>query len=193
MIIPHKQSNNSHYRNSRSFGLANRWPHLGRNRSRYSHCQTLDQSSGPQDLLYLLYLTKKNNEMIKIRTIASTSRELFELFNIIYPRQYIENKFYILYIIIDFDLCKHMVSLLFSIININSEVVITGMTAAYGLEQSSSIGLRSLVGFLIRRRKILRRGQWRRRRNLQSNNTLLSTLITFWPEKLRGQRQVSLL
>lgn len=80
-------------------------------------------------------------------------------------------------------------SLLFFLLltkHINSNVVITGMTAAYGLEQSSSIGLRSLVGFLIRRRKILRRGQWRRRRNLQSNDTLLSTLIaTFWPERLR--------
>lgn len=38
--------------------------------------------------------------------------------------------------------------------------MITGMTTAYSLEQSSSVGLRSLVGFFIRRRKILRRGQW---------------------------------
>lgn len=52
------QDNNSHCKNNRFFGLANRSPHLGRNRSRYSRCQTLDQSSGPQDLLYLLYLLK---------------------------------------------------------------------------------------------------------------------------------------
>ena len=56
------------------------------------------------------------------------------------------------------------------------------MTTAYSLEQSSSIGLRSLVGFLIRRRKSLRRGQWWWRRNLQSSNTLLSTLISLWPK-----------
>lgn len=59
------------------------------------------------------------------------------------------------------------------------------MTTAYGLEQSSSVGLRSLVGFLIRRRKVLRRGQWWRRRNLQTNDTLLSTLISLWPETLQ--------
>lgn len=58
------------------------------------------------------------------------------------------------------------------------------MTTAYGLKQSGSVGLRSLVSFLVRRRKILRRGQWWRRRNLQSNDTLLSTLIPFWPETI---------
>lgn len=52
------QDNNSHCKNNRFFGLANRSPHLGRNRSRYSHCQTLDRSSGPRDLFYLLYLLK---------------------------------------------------------------------------------------------------------------------------------------
>lgn len=71
---------NSHCRNNLSFGLANRSPHLGRNRSRYNHCQTLDPSSGPQDLLYLLYLLRKientwyrrlNNlfKMISLRTL----------------------------------------------------------------------------------------------------------------------------
>lgn len=135
---------NSHYRNSRSFGLANRSPHLGRNRSRYSRCQTLDQSSGPQDLLYLLYLWKNDN-VTDFGTIVGT-------------------------------LWKRLSVLIWTLI--------TGMTTAYGLEQSSSVGLRSLVGFLIRRRKVLRRGQWWRRRNLQSNDTLLSTLIPLWPETL---------
>lgn len=60
--------------------------------------------------------------------------------------------------------------------------IITGMTTAYSLEQSSSVGLRSLVGFFIRRRKILRRGQWWWCRNLQSSGTLPSTLISFWPK-----------
>lgn len=73
----------------------------------------LDQSSGPQDLLYLLYLTKKNNEMMKIWTIVSISGELFQLFDIIYPKQYIENKFYVLYIIINWFMQIYDLSIVF--------------------------------------------------------------------------------
>lgn len=55
-----------HCKSNRFFVLVNHLPHLGRNKNRYNHYQMLDQSSGPQDLLYLLYLKINCNKMIII-------------------------------------------------------------------------------------------------------------------------------